>query len=189
MNLDNLSTQLLNTIIFIKLNLNLALLIVSCLWVIQFINASTHYQLNYLGLYPRYIIGLRGIIFSPFLHGSFSHLFFNSIPLVFLIDFMLLYGVNQFIYVSSIILLLSGFATWLFGRKALHIGASHLVMGYWGYLLINAYQHPSVITIMLAILCIYYFGGLLLSLFPVEAKTSWEGHIFGFLAGIAATYL
>lgn len=170
-------------------HLPVALLIVAGLWVIQIINASLHYRLNVLGIYPRHPIGLIGIIFAPFLHGNFSHLFLNSIPLVILIDFLLITGIHTFIYVTIIIIVLSGLATWLFARKAIHIGASSVVMGYWGYLLINAYEHPSNTSIILAILCIFYFGSMWLNLFPTGKKTSWEGHVFGFLAGLIAALI
>lgn len=187
--MNNFAQQLLNAIHLMQANVHLTLMILGILWAIQLINFATGYYLNILGIYPRKIHGLLGIIFSPFLHGSFSHLFFNSIPLFVLIDFALLNGVNQFMYVTLIIMILSGSATWLFGRRGIHIGASHLVMGYWGYLLLNAYQHPSIVAVMLAVVCVYYFGGLLLSIFPQEEKTSWEGHLTGFLAGIAAVYI
>lgn len=189
MNTQTFANQLFKIFDLIQANLHLTLLILGLLWIIQIINYLTGYRLNNLGIYPRHLQGLPGILFSPFLHGSFTHLFFNSIPLLVLIDFMLLTGTHHFLYLTLLIMLGSGFATWLFARPSFHVGASHVVMGYWGYLLINAYQHPSILTVMLAILCVYYFGGLLLSIFPQEEKTSWEGHLFGFLTGITVVYI
>lgn len=87
------------------------------------------------------------------------------------------------------ITLVSGGILWLIGRRAIHVGASGLIMGYWGYLLVYAYQHPSILSYVLAIICIYYFGGLLLSIFPKEDSVSWEGHLFGLFAGILATVI
>jgi membrane associated rhomboid family serine protease len=144
--------------------------------------------LNILGIWPRKLLGLPGIIFSPFLHGDFNHLFFNSIPLFIMASFVLLNGMRVFICVSVIIMILGGFCTWLIGRRGVHIGASSVIMGYWGYLLIEAYKHPTVISIALAIVCLYYFGGLALNLFPTKVKSSWEGHFFGFAAGLVAAY-
>lgn len=187
--LDYIITQLTSTLSLMQANIPQALLIVFGFWVIHFINMLLGYHLNRLGIYPRHAQGLIGIPFFSFLHGDFGHLFFNSIPLFVLIDFILLNGTHKLICVSITIILLSGLAIWLFGRRAIHIGASCLVMGYWSYLLANSYQHPSVMTIVLAIICAYYFGGLLFSLFPTQEKVSWEGHIFGFLAGLAAVYI
>lgn len=171
-----------------KDNLPFVLAIISGLYLIHFINFILGYRLNIFGIYPRHLFGLIGIFTSPFLHGNFNHLFFNSIPLFILLNFVLLGGVNTFISVTATIMIVGGLGTWLFGRKALHIGASGVIMGYWSYLLLNAYQQPTVISLALGLVCIYYFGSLLLNLFPLEARSSFEAHIFGFLGGLAANY-
>lgn len=159
------------------------------LWVLQVINWLTGYRLNRLGIVPRNLPGLIGIVFSPFLHGNFNHLFFNTIPLLVLACFILVGGEKLFFLVSITIILISGFAVWLFGRRAIHIGASSLIMGYWGYLLVSAYMHPSLMTLVLAVVSVYYFGGLFFGLFPGEKNVSWEGHLFGCLSGIIANFI
>ncbi len=170
-------------------NLALLLGIAALLWVLLLINKMLGYRLNYLGIVPRTPSGLMGIIFSPFLHGSANHLFLNTIPLLILSCFILVGGQTFFFRVTIIIILLSGILIWLFGRKAIHIGASALVTGYWGYLLINAYHQPNLMAIALAVVCLYYFGGLFFGLFPSDKTVSWEGHLFGFIAGIATNYI
>ena len=62
-------------------------------------------------------------------------------------------------------------------------------MGYFGFLLLSAYHQASALSIALAVVCLYYFGGLIFHLFPTEVKSSWEGHVFGFFSGVAAAYL
>jgi membrane associated rhomboid family serine protease len=136
---------------------------------------------------PRTPNGLLGILLAPFLHGSFSHLLFNSIPLFLLLNLVLLTGLANFIIVSLLITILSGFCVWLLGRSALHVGASGVIMGYWGYMLVNAILYPSIITVLLVIFCFYYFAGLFASLLP-KTGTSWESHMFGFLAGLLVSY-
>ncbi len=170
-------------------NLALLLGIVIALWILQLINKLLGYRLNYLGIVPRTGRGLMGIFFSPFLHGDANHLFFNTIPLLALACFVLVGGQPLFWRVSISIILISGLLIWLFGRKAIHIGASALITGYWGYLLINAWRQPGVMTVILAIVCLYYFGGLFFGLFPTKEKVSFEGHLFGCLAGVATNYL
>jgi membrane associated rhomboid family serine protease len=189
MNIPQYETQFQNLLDLIKQNIPLALAILAGFWVIFLIDALLHYRLNYLGILPRTLPGLVGIIFYTFLHGNFNHLFFNSLPLFVLTTFMLLFGLEHFIVVSISIIVISGLLTWLFGRRAIHIGASSLVLGYWSYLLATAYFQPSILTIPVAVICVYYFGGLALNLFPSEEKVSWEGHVFGFLAGILSYYL
>jgi len=170
-------------------NFELLLGIILSLWLLLFINKMLGYRLNYWGIIPRTGRGVIGIFFSPVLHGDANHLFFNTFPLMVLACFVLTGGRTLFWQVTLTIILLSGVLIWLFGRRAIHIGASALITGYWGYLLINAYNQPSLMTIALAAVCVYYFGGLFFGLFPSEEKVSWEGHLFGCLAGIAANYL
>jgi len=156
---------------------------------LHFINYLFRYQLNYLGIIPRRWRGLPGIMFSPWLHGDFNHLFFNAIPLFMLANFILLQGEDIFFSVSLIIILLSGALVWLLGRRAYHVGASSLIMGYWGFLLLNVYQQGTIMAIILGFVCIYYLGGLFSNLLPGRRGVSWEGHVFGFIAGLAANFL
>lgn len=187
--IENIIEQIASVISLMRGNFQEALLIVSIFWIIHMVNAFLGYRLNILGIFPRHIVGLFGIPFFSFLHASFNHIFFNSIPLVILIDLVLIGGKQNFIYTSTSIILISGLATWLFARRAIHVGASGLIMGYWGYLLVSAYQNPSIMTGVVMLLCLYYFGGLVTNLFPREERVSWEGHIFGFLAGVATLYI
>lgn len=180
--------QLDYSITLLKVNLPFVLALIAVLYGIQLLNFLLGYRLNILGIYPRHIFGLPGIFFCPLLHGHFNHLFFNSLPLFILMSFVLLGGMITFFSVTATIVVLGGLGTWLFGRKALHIGASGLIMGYWSYLLMTAYQQPTVLSLALGLVCIYYLGGLFTNLFPLEAKSSWEAHVFGFLGGIAAFY-
>ena len=78
---------------------------------------------------------------------------------------------------------------WALGRRGLHIGASSLISGYFGYILITAYTKPGIITIIPAALAVYYFGGILAGLIPSEKHVSFEGHIFGFLSGIFCAFI
>lgn len=187
--LDNIVAAFNQVITGFQLNLPFLLGLLGILWGIHLINVLMGYRLNVFGILPRTPHGLIGIAASPFLHGSFGHLFFNSIPL-FVLSAMILANGRQFFFdVSIIIIFCSGAILWLFGRRAMHVGASGVIMGYWGFLLLNAYQQRSFVAILLALLCLYYFSGLVFSLFPREERVSWEGHVFGFLAGLLASYL
>jgi membrane associated rhomboid family serine protease len=187
--LEKLSLEMQHLITAMHGNLLFSLKMIGVLWTIHVVNRITQYNLNSLGIRTRSLKGLPGIIFAPFLHGDFNHLFFNTVPLFVLSDLVLLEGTVIFYTVSLAITILSGSLTWLFGKRGIHIGASGLIMGYFGYLLAKAYFHITGTTIVLAGICLYYFGGLLLSVFPGAKKNvSWEGHIFGFLSGIFVAY-
>lgn len=170
-------------------NVGLVLWMLAVLWGIQCLNALSKYALNYFGLIPRTVRGLIGIVLCPLLHGNFEHLFINSIVLFILLSLMLLYGTHLFIVVTLIIVLLGGALVWVFGRPAIHVGASGLVMGYWVFLLVSAYQTGTLFSIIVAALCLLYLSTLWLNLFPVDKKSSWEAHFFGGVAGAVAIFL
>lgn len=187
--MDNFINQLIQTFNLMQLNALTAFYVLCIFWAIYLVDMLLQHRLAILGIYPRHLIGLPGIIFSPFLHGNFEHIFFNSIPLFVLVDFVLMEGIQPFLMVSLYITIGSGVLLWLLGRRGIHIGASSLISGYFGYLITNAYRHPSISAIILAVICLYYFSGILLGLFPQEDKVSWEGHVFGFISGIAVALL
>lgn len=186
--LANLATQIDSATYFLQRNIPYMLYIIAVLYGIHFLNWLVGYRLNILGIYPRQVLSLPGIFFSPCLHGSFNHLFFNTIPLFALGCFVLVDGWPNFISATVMIVFIGGLGTWFFGRKGFHVGASGLIMGYWSYLLVNAYYQPTMLSIALALVCLYYFGGMLFNLFPTAIKASWEAHLFGFLGGLAAAY-
>jgi membrane associated rhomboid family serine protease len=187
--LANLANQFNAIIAAVSAHAVLAFEIVLALWVIQIINVCSHYALNRFGLIPRYGPGLIGIVTSPFLHGNFSHLFLNSIPLFALAALVLIQGVHVFIQVTLVIMFIGGLLVWLFGRRAVHVGASGVIMGYWAYLLVMAVHEISIMTVILAIICIYYFGSMVMNIFPTDKESSWEGHLFGAVAGVIAVYI
>lgn len=172
-----------------KQSFPLVLLIVGIVWVINIINWVSGKWLYILGLFPRKWYGLPGIIFSPLLHGGFTHLFFNSFPFIALSTFILNRGMGEFLWATGLITFLSGLGVWLFARPGNHVGASSLIAGYFTYVLILAYEQPSFISIFCAGIAIYYFSGILLSFIPSEESTSWEGHLAGLLSGGITVWL
>ena len=146
-------------------------------------------RLNALGIFPRRRWGLLGVVFSPFLHATFSHLFLNAVVLFALCLCLLVLHASYFYVVTVTVIVMGGLLTWIFGRQSVHIGASGLVMGLWSYVLCNAYVRPSLLAIIVVAVCLYYFSGLFMNLFPTDKGVSWEAHVFGFLAGIAAVFL
>jgi len=144
------------------------------------------------GIRPRQPLGLLGIPFSPLIHRDIGHLLANTVPFLVLGWFILvqgeLSGSSSFYTITITILLIGGSGTWLFGRDAIHLGASGLIFGYIGFLLINGYQVQTLLTIGFAIIVFVMYGNQLWSMLPSsnENKVSWEGHLFGFVGGIIA---
>lgn len=158
--------------------------IVLFFWVIHILNHFSGYILNHLGILPRTKHGLIGIVISPLLHGDFNHLIFNSLPLFSLLLLILtLFPVKTLIAITIFVTLVSGLFVWLFGRRAVHIGASGLITGYYGFVLAIAYYKPTITSIFIVLIALYYMGGVLFSVIPVDKGTSYEAHIFGMLSG------
>ena len=168
-------------------NMPYLLNIILVLWGVFFVTRVLP-GILYLGITPRKIHGIPGIFIAPFLHANFNHLFFNTIPLLVLSNFILINGITHYLQVSFMIIIISGVLIWLFARPAIHIGASAVITGYWAFLVINSYEEPNVTSIILAIICLYYFTGIFLGVFPQGKGVSWEGHLFGLLAGITTSY-
>ena len=187
-----MANEFLDSILFItyQIQINLRTLgwIVAILWGVFFLNKAFGGILLFLGIIPRKIYGLPGILCAPFLHANFNHLFFNTIPLLVLSAFLLVNGLPYFIIATFSITLLSGTLVWLFAKQGLHVGASGVITGYWGLLVADIYQEGSTTAILLGIVSAYYFAGIFFGIFPSEKGVSWEGHLFGLLAGIATAF-
>ncbi len=144
------------------------------------------HQLNSWGTFPRTVHGLTGIPLSPFLHGSFGHVVSNSIPFLVLGGLIALRGRQVLLRVSFIVIGLGGAGVWALGRPAIHIGASGLVFGYFGYLVARGWYERKLGSILMAIAVIILYGGLIVGVIPARSLVSWEAHLFGLIAGVLA---
>lgn len=140
-----------------------------------------------LGIIPRTAIGLRGIMFAPFLHGSFHHLLANSIPFAILGWLVMVRDSRHFVPVTAFAMLSSGTMAWLLGAPgSVHIGASGVIFGYLGFLMLSGWYARSTLSIALSIIVTVLWGGLVLGVMPGDAGISWQAHLGGFLGGILA---
>jgi membrane associated rhomboid family serine protease len=96
---------------------------------------------------------------------------------------------SEWITVTVLTAIASGLGTWLFGgTETVHIGASGVVFGYFGFLVARAYFERSFGSIAISLLVLVLFGGMIWGILPVRVGISWEGHLFGLLGGIAAAW-
>ncbi|MBW4540745.1 MAG: rhomboid family intramembrane serine protease [Myxacorys chilensis ATA2-1-KO14] len=160
--------------------------LVGLMWFIHITDSVLPGTANVYGIIPRTSLGVRGIFFSPFLHGSYQHLISNTIPFLMLGWFVMLRSVKEFFAVSAIVLLASGIGVWLFGSPGIHIGASGVIFGYFGFLLSRAYFERSALSIALSLTVGLFYGSLIWGVLPNQMHISWEGHLFGFIGGILA---
>lgn len=142
-------------------------------------------RLFYLGIVPREPRGLIGILLAPLLHANFRHLMANSVPFFTLGLLVLRHGRPVFVAASAAIILLGGLATWCIAPAySVHAGASALIFGWFGFLVVSAWRAPSLATVAVALLAILWYGlGILFGLSPLQIGVSWQGHLCGLIAG------
>ncbi len=146
-------------------------------------------QLNIYGIVPRDVTGLRGIFLAPFLHNGFTHLIGNTAPFIALGWLVLAQGLPRFILVSVAVTFFSGLGVWLFAASnSLTIGASGVVFGYFGFLLLHGIFERSIPSILLSVAVGAVYGTLLFGVLPSQPGVSWQGHLFGFLGGAAVAW-
>jgi membrane associated rhomboid family serine protease len=159
----------------------------AAMWIVFIASWLSGGQLLLLGVIPRTLIGLRGIVFAPFLHGSLAHLVSNSIPFLILGWLVMLRDRSHFLPVTIAGMLTSGMTAWLFGAPgSIHIGASGLVFAYLGFLILSGWYARSPASIVLSIVVTILWGGLILGVVPISPGISWQAHLGGFIGGVLA---
>jgi membrane associated rhomboid family serine protease len=167
-----------------RLAVKVALGFVALVWFIQLLNWGLDLGLERLGVRPRQLAGLPGIVLAPLLHGSFSHLFANSLPLLVLITVMLhLYPSSAFKVIPAVYLG-AGIAVWLFARASVHIGASGLVYGLVSYIFVAGLIRRDTRAIAASLLVCFLYGALAWGVFPIDPSVSWETHLAAALIGL-----
>jgi len=165
--------------------------VLALLWGVQVFNFLSGQRLSRWGIVPRTTSGLVGIILAPVLHNGFGHLLANTIPMLVLSILLISFGEQIFVAVSVFVTLAGGLAVWLLASRGVHAGASGLIFGQFGYLLAYGLVAQTVWSITVAIIVALLYGsfiGNVLPKFKRYKRVSWEGHLSGLLAGIAAAY-
>jgi membrane associated rhomboid family serine protease len=155
------------------------------MWLVKLTELALGADFYSLGIYPLSAKGLAGIIFSPFIHADFKHLFNNSLPLFFL-------SVALFYFYSQVALrvflwtyLLTGLLVWIAGRESWHIGASGLVYGLASFLFFSGIIRRYFRLIALSLLVVFLYGSMVWGIFPgIYENVSWESHMLGFISGV-----
>ena len=164
---------------------------VAIFWLLEILDQFVFRgSLDIFGIIPHQVIGLRGILFAPFLHGDFTHLIANTVPFLILGWLVMLQETSDFFIVTGLTMLVGGLGVWLFAAPgSIHIGASILIFGYLGFLLLRGYFQRNIPSILLSILVFLLYGGTIWGVLPSRPGISWQGHLFGFLGGVLAAKL
>jgi membrane associated rhomboid family serine protease len=139
------------------------------------------------GIIPHRIDGLDGVLFSPFLHAGWDHLYGNSIPLILVGTFALAGGAKRFIYSTGLIMLISGLGVWFIGSpNSVVVGASGVVFGYLGLLVARGFVERSWWNLGVAAFIGLLYWYQLYNVLPTDQPISWQGHLLGLIAGMIA---
>jgi membrane associated rhomboid family serine protease len=166
--------------------------LLAAMWAVELIDwlGGRWLELDHFGIRPRQSGWLLGIALAPFLHVGWGHLAANTVPFFILGLLVIGRGEKRFWVVSAGIVLLSGLGVWLLGRAGtVHVGASGVVFGYFGYLLTAGVVERSLVAVVRAVLVTGLYGSILWGVLPNRSGVSWEGHLGGLLTGIALALL
>lgn len=161
-------------------------LICGLMIAIHLVNFVLGGALNGFGIHPRELDGAPGIVFAPWLHGDFGHLGSNLAAFVVLAALSLIDGIKRFFKASAIIIIGGGALLWLFGRGGVHIGASGWVFGLWAMVIAQAWYDRRWRNIAIAVCVLIYYGSMAFGFLPLQRGISFEGHVFGAVAGVFA---
>lgn len=164
---------------------------IGVLWIIYFIEKNTHTDWSNWGIYPLQLYGLKGILFSPFLHADAAHLLANSIPLWILGSLLFYFFPKKAFSIVGLSWIFGGIWIWIAARPAYHIGASGIVYSLTTFLFFIGIfkRHRNLMAV--GLLVIFLYGSLVWGMFPhffPKEDISWEGHLFGALAGIVLAF-
>jgi membrane associated rhomboid family serine protease len=160
------------------------------LWVVEFYDQVTGEQLDRDGIVPRTAAGLEGIAWAPLLHGGWPHLIANTLPFLVFGFLVLANGIGRFVLVTGMVWVLGGLGVWLTAPDgSVTIGMSGVIFGWLTYLLVRGFFARSGTQIVLAVVLFLLWGGVLLGVLPGQPGVSWQGHLFGALAGVFAAWL
>jgi membrane associated rhomboid family serine protease len=159
------------------------------IWLVYWIEINFGYNFTRLGIHPLKISGLQGVFFSPFIHGSTSHLFNNSVPLGVLLASLFFFYNKIALRILFLGTIFTGILTWVLATKSYHIGASGVVYMLFSFIFFSGIIRKHYRLIALSMIVIFLYGGMIWYIFPIKAQMSWEGHLSGFLVGLILAIL
>ena len=172
-------------------NNKIILICTAIIWGVFLVNGFLlNDSLNSYGIQPRSLTGLWGVLCAPFLHASLMHIISNTISFAILGSMVLIRQKSHFLDVTIMATLVSGLGVWLIGsHDTVHIGASAVVFGYFGFLVTYGWFSKNIMSIIISLIVGFLYGGMIWGVLPLRPGISWEGHLLGFIGGVIAAKL
>ncbi|MFD8822931.1 rhomboid family intramembrane serine protease [Streptomyces sp. NPDC059605] len=164
---------------------------VALLWLLEVVDAATGHTLDGFGIEPRRAAELLDVVPASFVHFGFDHVASNSVPLLVLGFLAALGGIRRFAAVAAMIVVVDGLGVWLVSPEHSNTaGASGLVFGLFGYLLVRGFVDRRFLDVVVGLAVGATWGSsILLGISPANTSVSWQGHLFGLVAGVAAAFV
>ena len=163
---------------------------VAILWVVQIGESAAGYPLLRFGIEPRSVGKLQDIVFAPFVHVSYHHLLGNTLPLVILGFFVALRGIQCFLLITGLIVIVSGLGVWLTAPSGSDtVGASGVIFGYFGFLIARGIVERRVRDLLIGAVVGLLYWSILSETLPGPRGISWQGHLFGLVGGVLAAWV
>ena len=160
------------------------------LYLIELVDQVSRLNLDSYGIVSRQVSGLDGIIWAPLLHGGWAHLLANTIPFLVLGFLVMAGGIRQFVLVTALIWIVSGLGVWLVGPSDTStIGMSGVIFGWLVFLLARGIFARNWAQVALGVVLFVIWGSILFGVLPGRPDVSWQGHLFGALAGLLAAMI
>jgi membrane associated rhomboid family serine protease len=166
-------------------------MLVLIMWAVRIIETVGGYDFSFLGIFPRNWQSLYGIITTPFVHGDFSHLLANTVPMIILGSALFYFYKDIAWRILIVIWIFTGFWVWVGARPAYHIGASGVVYGLAAFILVSGIIRKHTGLMALALVVVFLYGSLIWGIFPEffpKQNISWESHLFGMIAGVILAF-
>jgi membrane associated rhomboid family serine protease len=174
----------------ISSGIKVLVVLVGLMWVSEIVDTALHGELDRYGIIARNPEGLIGIVTAPFLHLGFGHLISNTLPLLTLGALIAISGAARLLSVTAIVTAVGGLGTWLISPPyTITIGASGLVFGYAAYLIARGVFNRRIGQVLLGVVVVLVWGSALLGGLLPQDGISWQGHLFGAIAGVLAAWL
>jgi membrane associated rhomboid family serine protease len=162
---------------------------VALLVLLELLDEGFGLNLSRLGVYPRTLQGLPGILVAPLIHGGWLHLISNSFALL-VLGSVLYYGYPRTALPLLVLVWLgSGFGVWLFARDSFHFGASGLTHGLMFFIFVSGILRHDRLSIALSMIVFFLYGGMVWTIFPTGPGVSFESHFFGAVMGLTGAFL
>lgn len=169
--------------------IKLLVVLVGLMWLSEIVDTALHGRLDQYGIVAREPDGLFGILTAPFLHLGFGHLISNTLPLVTLGALIAISGAMRLFSVTAIVTTIGGLGTWLVSPPhTITIGASGLVFGYAAYLIARGIFNRRIGQVLIGVVVVLVWGSALLGGLLPQDGISWQGHLFGGIAGLLAAW-